>query len=116
MADTPQTPSVGRIVHFVLGDGQLRPAIVTRDPDSRDQEVTNGKCKLQLQVFLDRTADRQHGQHEGELHGRPAIMYMENGFSQKCVDADDFAAQVPYDSGNDVGTYPVKTWHWPKCA
>ncbi len=43
------TPTVGRIVHFVLTDGQVRPAIVVR---VWSPEMVN------LRVFLDGTNDR----------------------------------------------------------
>ncbi|MDB5094462.1 MAG: hypothetical protein JWO85_2563 [Candidatus Eremiobacteraeota bacterium] len=46
------TPTVGRIVHFVLPDGQVRPAIIVR---VWSPEMVN------LRVFLDGTNDAPDG-------------------------------------------------------
>jgi hypothetical protein len=79
-------------------------------PDARnthDTELPN----LQLQVFLNSTAHRQHGKHRGEHAGRAAIMIIDAaGQTQKVVDADNFAAQVPY---ADAEGKTRETWRWP---
>lgn len=106
--DSIAFPTAGRIVNFVLGDGQIRPAIVCRTPDSTHETALP---KLQLQVFIDRTADRQHGKHAGENSGRAAIMIIDAaGQTQKVVDAENYASQVPY---ADPGAMTPGSWHWP---
>lgn len=87
-----QTPSIGRIVHYVLEDGpsagQHRPAIIVRTwPFSIAQLV-------QLQVFLDQGNDNFR---QGD--DPPA-----NTMWRSSVKHDEDFAHVP----------AFGTWHWPE--
>jgi hypothetical protein len=48
-------PSIGRIVHFIMPDGQHRPAIIVR---VWDPKATNATL-VQLQVFTDSSNDKE---------------------------------------------------------
>ncbi len=62
-------PSLGRIVHFILPDGQHRPAIIVRIWDV----VPTDKSMVQLQVFTDGTNDRlQNVEWRKSVHQDPA--------------------------------------------
>ncbi len=81
--------TVGRIVHFVMPDGDHRPAIVVR--------TWGGDC-VQLQVFLDGTNDLTPAENGGisrEIAERGLM----------------WATSVPYSEQPQP-----RTWHWPERA
>lgn len=92
------TPTLGRIVHFVLGDGTVRPAIVTH--------VWSDTC-INAHVFLDGTNDT------------------DNPHRMEACAADGWATSVSFNVGTlvekyrsgenaiSVMEYPPRTWHWP---
>ena len=90
--------SIGRIVHFVLPNGEHRPAIVVRvwpDEFLHNQQDTTG---LNLQVFLDGTNDNEA--YAGLF--LPAKIDTLHGTM--------WYTSAQYDpSGIQTGT-----WHWPE--
>lgn len=86
----------GRIVHYVLEDGQNRPAIVVR---AWRAGVGEGKPTgtVQLQVFLDGGNDTTRPDILGRLYGS--------------AEMTRWATSVPYDE-----TRAPHTWHWPERA
>ncbi|MDB5042150.1 MAG: hypothetical protein JWN27_2876 [Candidatus Eremiobacteraeota bacterium] len=96
------TPTAGRIVHFVLGDGQVRPAMIVR---------VWSATLVQLQVFLDGTNDTQPTQR-GD-HTLAAIDNLTTtGVSQVC-DPRGWATSVSYAAPVEVGMLEPRTWFWP---
>lgn len=78
-------PTVGRIVHYVLTDGQHRPAIVVRAWGEEPHSAPDYADSVNLQVFLD-------GSNDGSESGV------------------DWETSVRYD---ETGKTPY-TWHWPE--
>lgn len=56
-------PSIGRIVHFVLPNGEHRPAIIVRVSEEKPTE----NSVVQLQVFTDGSNDASQHQRENSL-------------------------------------------------
>lgn len=80
-----QTPTIGRIVHYVRENGDHRPAIIVHVWPSDDPAFQT----VQLQVFMDSDA-------EGKLNdGEPAV-------SWKTSVVHDQGGKAPY------------SWHWPE--
>lgn len=88
-----QVPSVGRIVHYILPDGQYagehRPAIIVKVWD----ENPTPDSLVQLQVFTDGPNDYPYGG---------------NG-----SDGIQWRTSVHHNEG-DVNPKSLGTWHWPE--
>lgn len=88
-----QKPTVGRIVNFVMGDGEtIRPAIVVR--------VWSDTC-INLRAFLDGTNDSQ------------AIKVQRDGYSLDVCAPDGWATSVVYQEPIEGVASQPSTWHWP---
>ncbi len=85
-----QTVSVGRIVHFVLAEGAIRPAIVVR--------ALTPTC-ANLQVFTDGDGDDSLLRNNERASRGP-------GKSARCVIWRTSVTEDP--TGNRLGS-----WHWP---
>ncbi len=92
-----QTATVGRIVHFVLGSGDVRPAVVVR--------VWPGS--LNLRVFLDGTNDT-------ELRGGLTALDVRSdaGVAPICT-PDGWATSVEYREPVEGAKLEPGTWFWP---
>jgi hypothetical protein len=90
--------SIGRIVHYVLKDGQHRPAIVVGVWPNEFPDNIENKTGLNLQVFLDGWNDKAHAE------GTPATMEGNSAPATKWI------ASAPYCSI----TSHAETWHWPE--
>ena len=88
--------TVGRIVHYVLANGEHRPAIVVED-------WTKGQ-DINLQVFLDGNNDASAERHDGSAG---AI------FEHECIAGIAWRTSVRY---ADAKKKTPGTWHWPEIA
>jgi hypothetical protein len=97
--DKPVT--AGRIVNFVLGNKEIRPAIVVKP--------WSDQC-VQLHVFLDGMNDLQHdGTGKCALHA----MHADGKSHYDVCGPTGWATSVQYADG----AHPIPgTWHWPSRA
>lgn len=86
-----QNPSIGRIVHYVMPNNDVRPAIIV-------QVWPEGDNAVNLQVFTDGSNDNLYLRDDERASRGP-------GKSARCV---VWRTSVPYNEENKPGT-----WHWP---
>jgi hypothetical protein len=89
--------TMGRIVHAVLPDGIIRPAIVTH--------VWTDQC-VQATVFLDATNEASKYHESRGTPFYPASSLMFNDGQDVMVASADAPDRVER-------RYPPHTWHWP---
>lgn len=92
-----QKLSTGRIVHFVLGDGTVRPAIVT--------QAWSETC-ANLRVFLDGSNDTDNPRRITET----CEFADGTKYANPVCDKDGWATSVSFD-GNESPR--PRSWHWP---
>lgn len=90
-------PSIGRIVHFVQGDGQHRPAIIVNLFQDLD-----GKERVQLVVFHDGANDA----HTAVVQATAAGVI--DAARLSCI---EWATSIPHNEDTPKALY---TWHWPE--
>lgn len=91
-----QQVTVGRIVHYVMPNGEHRPAIVVRVWG----DGHSGAQRVQLQVFTDGSND---------VH-TPA------GEHPEFVSGIYWATSVLHQEPTEEVPDPERTWHWPERA
>jgi len=96
-----QSPTIGRIVHYVLPNGKHRPAIIVEVWPEEFPNNPEEKTGLNLQVFLDGTND--NALYEGI---DPEIPY-----TQRSHHGTRWATSAAYSS-----SLTPHTWHWPEMA
>jgi len=82
------TVAVGRIVHFVMGSGQHRPAIIVNNWGNK--LATEGGCAVNLRVFADGSNDSVRTE-------------------DSCTPAEECQTSVTYSD-----QHGARTWHWPE--
>jgi len=120
MADDIQAPSIGRIVHFALGNGEPRPAIVVRVHETKTDD---SEPLLNLRVFLD-GADAPYEDRDADkavvriMSSEPARLSPLEAVGDpprrnvyRVCRPDGFAGGVSYDADGAPGT-----WRWPPRA
>lgn len=93
MAEEAKQPTVGRIVHYKLAEGVIRPAIIV--------EVWSPEC-VSLQVFIDGTNDRQYfegGEGGTQYSVLPSALWRTSVNKNKAADGED--------------TFDIGSWDWP---
>jgi hypothetical protein len=104
------TPAMGRIVHYVMPNGQHRPAMVVEDWPQ--VEAYQAEQRVNLLVFLDGENDRQ------------CLVRVELGEPETCVvpNAEGIQCWLGNIRGWQLWTTSVafdadgkqNTWHWPE--
>lgn len=104
-----QTPSVGRMVHYVMPDGQVRPAIISRvwagggqclprdlvDPSKGSITSQQPPYPVQLAIFLDGANDSYNG--DAPVIFGSSVVY-----------------HNPHDPENADNPVKPRSWHWPE--
>ncbi|GGO19555.1 hypothetical protein [Deinococcus humi] len=105
-----QRPTIGRIVHFVLANGQHRAAMVTNAWDSPSDHPDH--CNLT--VFLDQSNDLEV--HRDALGANIVRVYAKNnlhaGIASDLNNGTLAAGSVRQDEADKA----PGTWHWPERA
>jgi len=97
-----QSASIGRIVHFVLPNGEHRPAIVVRVWPEEFPNNPDDHTGLNLQVFLDGTNDNE------AYAGLPLPAKIDTLHGTMWYTSAQYA-MTPDGTGIQPGT-----WHWPE--
>lgn len=79
----------GRIVHFVMPNGEHRPAIIVRVWDKREPDGS-----INLQVFTDGRNDAQYFSNQDQI--------------DEVAGGTFWKASIQFDED----TKPIGTWHW----
>ena len=124
-ASTKQKPSIGRIVHFVLPNGEHRPAMVVRVCPEEFPNNPEDHTGLNLQVFLDGTNDNEA--YRGMvlpcpidlLHGTMWYASAQYGYAgpgpiEREIDHGGEAPKIHPQEMTGVIWPPAGTWHWPE--
>jgi hypothetical protein len=110
-SDRPASqPSIGRTVHFVLENGEHRPAIITRVPGmvlENDEDIAPEDVPTLVEAHPNSGVVA--------LSAFLTIGDVENGALASCVDegATMPVFQAPGSPYDPSGTVPY-TWHWPE--
>ena len=94
--------SLGRIVHFVLPNGEHRPAIVVRVWPEEFPNNPDDHMGLNLQVFLDGTND------DAAYAGLPLPAKIDT------LHGTMWYTSAQYAFPNPDGSLASNTWHWPE--
>lgn len=108
-----QAPSIGRIVHFVLANGQHRAATVVNCWPSADPTQAS---TANLTVHLDGCNDLQTARSNGDSFGDAAVL---PGMCKPELIPQGAAALyagslVVGSASQDEETHAPGTWHWPE--
>lgn len=95
-----QKPTVGRIVHYTLSTGEVRPATVVRCWD--DPTASYAPGVVNVQVLLDGRNDDGHGPPDISPHGKVTPEECERGMAWR-------TSVHPSKSGSPE----PGCWHWP---
>jgi hypothetical protein len=92
----------GRTVHFVLADGEHRPAVIVRvwPGEFPQDEVTEG---INIQVFLDAGLPDGGNDRAASSGGAGSVTL------QECIKGMAWRTSVRYSAAPAPGT-----WHWPE--
>ena len=94
-------PTIGRIVHFILPNGEHRPAFIVRvwPNEYGNEEIKDG---VNLQVFIDGTNDYNGSSTTKWLGPTP----------EECKNGCMWRTSVKY--SNPLLPENTETWHWPE--
>lgn len=102
--------SVGRIVHFVMPDGQDRPALIVRTWPAAAGDTP----LIQLQVFVDGRNDEdlvREDEHGASTVWRTSVEFDAGSRAIEGVESDDPAARI---LARPARPPRAGTWHWPE--
>jgi hypothetical protein len=100
-------PKIGRIVHYVLADGQHRPAMIVRvwPGEYGNDEVKDG---VNLMVFLD-------GMNDQSASSPTVNSVMGMVSADECARGSAWRTSVRYGAVTPDGTGMLPGfWHWPE--
>jgi hypothetical protein len=110
-----QKISIGRIVHFVLPNGEHRPAIVVRVWPEEFPNNSHDHTGLNLQVFLDGANDNEA--YRGmELPAKIDLLHGTMWYTNAQYAPPPPEGERISDPGlpEGVAIAPFGTWHWPE--
>ena len=108
-----QKPTIGRIVHFVLPNGEHRPAIIVR---VWTEEFPNNPVEhtgLNLQIFLDGTNDNEA--YRGmELPAKIDLLHGTMWYTSAQYGSPGGEKIDNPGLPEGISIAPPATWHWPE--
>ena len=110
------SPRIGRIVHYVLANGEHRPATIVRvwPGEFGNDEVKDG---VNLLVFLDGMNDRDATSPQKPSDAKPGDPVDMSGTVtyEECISRVAWRTSVRYGSVTPDGTGMLPGfWHWPE--